>query len=194
MVLLSFLLFGCLPEQKSQPAYISLDFHKRDRLPLAPHVGTIRARPTAAMASKSAGTYVRFMVLDKRTLRIYRLVASVGKRAPVPWGGTLYPKAFVSDLVIRNGVALHGPEGHFNPVVWVQLEDEMSQPLHEGWMFARDSAQTAWDHPRFDLTFLGMSETPPEGASSKKTAPKETAPEGASPKKGTPPDGRQKPS
>lgn len=139
---------------------MSLRVHEKDHLPLAPHVRTSRARPAADMTTKSVGVFTRFMVLDKRTLKVHRLVASVGKRHPAPWGGAIYPIAFVSDLVIRDGEAMHGPEGHFNPAVWVQLEDEKAQSLYEGWLFARDSAQTAWDHLRFDLIFLGVAEKP----------------------------------
>lgn len=155
---ISLLLAGCPTEQKQESAYLALNVRENDRLPLAPHVLTIRARPTPAMAAEHVGTALRFMVLDKRTLKIHRLVAPVGQRHPAPWGGALYPMAFVDDLILREGRALHGPEGYFNPAVWVLLEDGNGQPLHEGWLFARDPAQTAWDHPRYDMTFLGVAE------------------------------------
>lgn len=153
------MLTGCPTEQKQESAYLSLQVREQDRLPLAPHVLTIRARPTVAMSSEHIGTPLHFMVLDKRTLKIHRLVAPVGQRHLAPWGGSLYPMAFVRDLILRDGRALHGPEGYFNPAVWILLEDGNGQPLHEGWLFARDSAQTAWDHPRYDLTFLGVAES-----------------------------------
>ncbi len=156
----SLLLSGCSPEPKQESSYLSLEVRERDRLPLAPHVLASRARPTAAMTEEHKGVSLRFMILDKRTLKIHRLVAPVGQRIPAPWGGALYPIAFANDLTIREGRAMHGPEGYFNPAVWVVLEDGNGQPLHEGWLFVRDSAQTAWDHPRYDLTFLGMVEAP----------------------------------
>ena len=172
------LLTGCLPEQKQkqESAYLSLEVREKDRLPLAPHVLTSHARPTPEMMEEHRGAAVRFMVLDKRTLKIHRLVAPVGQRYPAPWGGALYPTAFANDLIIREGRAQHGPEGYFNPAVWVLLEDANGQPLHEGWLFARDSAQTAWDHPRYDLTFLGVEETATVG---KPPAPEETVPSAA---------------
>ncbi len=101
---------------------------------------------------------MRFRVVDKRTLIVQQLAVPVGGEVAAPWGGWLKPIAFVPDLVIRDGIALHGPEGHVNPVVWVILEDDMKDPIHKGWMFARDNAQTAWDHPRYDINFLGMDE------------------------------------
>lgn len=159
LLILSVVLTGCPAEKKQESAYLSLQVREQDRLPLAPHVLTIRARPTAAMSAEHVGTPLHFMVLDKRTLKIHRLVAPVGQHHLAPWGGSLYPTAFVRDLVLRDGRALHGPEGYFNPAVWVLLEDSHGQPLHEGWLFARDSAQTAWDHPRYDLTFLGVAES-----------------------------------
>lgn len=166
VVALSLLLAGCFLDQEPTLTYLPLEFHGNDRLPLVPHVRAVRARPTVDMVSESAGTFLRFMVLDKRTLNIHRLVASVGKRYPAPWGGTLYPTAFVSDFVIREGQAIHGPQGHFNPGVWILLEDGEARPLYEGWMLARDATQTAWDHPRFDLTFLGITDAMPEAAQS----------------------------
>lgn len=160
------LLAGCSPDPKQESSYLSLDVRERDRLPLAPHVLASRARPTDAMMAENRGVPLRFLILDKRTLKIHRVVAPVGERIPAPWGGALYPVAFVHDLTIREGRALHGPEGYFNPAVWSVLEDNNGQPLHEGWLFVRDSAQTAWDHPRYDLTFLGRVEsaTPEEVA------------------------------
>ncbi|MEO5352104.1 MAG: DUF2155 domain-containing protein [Magnetococcus sp. XQGC-1] len=160
LFLLPFLLLsGCSPEPKQESSYLSLEVRERDRLPLAPHVLASRARPTAAMTEEHKGVSLRFMILDKRTLKIHRVVAPVGQRIPAPWGGALYPVAFANDLTIREGRAMHGPDGYFNPAVWVVLEDGNGQPLHEGWLFVRDSAQTAWDHPRYDLTFLGMVES-----------------------------------
>ncbi|WP_130472929.1 hypothetical protein [Candidatus Magnetaquicoccus inordinatus] len=139
---------------------MALEVRDKDRLPLSPHVINNRAKPTASMLDPNKGTPLRFMVLDKRTLKIHRLEAPVGKRVIAPWGGALYPMAFVNDLVIQEGRPGHGPDGYINPAVWVTLEDNNGQPLHEGWLFERDSAQTAWDHPRFDLTFLGKVEPP----------------------------------
>ena len=109
------------------------------------------------MAAEQLGVPLRFRVLDKRTLKIHRLVALVGQRHTAPWGA-LYATAFAPDLMIQEGLALHGPDGYINPATWVLLEDFNGQPLHEGWLFARDSAQTAWDHRRYDLTFLGVGE------------------------------------
>ncbi|MEO5362539.1 MAG: DUF2155 domain-containing protein [Magnetococcus sp. DMHC-8] len=156
---LCLVLVACQPEQRQESAYLALDARDRDRLPLAPHVLNLRARPTAAMSAEQTGVALRFMVLDKRTLKIHRLVTPVGQRYEAPWGGALYPTAYAHDLIIREGRAMHGPEGYFNPAVWVVLEDSNGQPLHEGWFFTRDSAQTAWDHPRYDVTFLGVAES-----------------------------------
>ncbi|MBF0161793.1 MAG: hypothetical protein HQL88_05850 [Magnetococcales bacterium] len=169
-----FLLTGCQQEQKQESTYLALDTRGRDRLPLSPHVLTNRARPSATMAVEHPGLALRFRALDKRTLKIHNLVASVGQRQIAPWGA-LYASAFVPDLVIRDGQALHGPEGYFNPAVWVVLEDGNGQPLHEGWLFARDSAQTAWDHARYDLTFLGS------GAEEAAAAPGKRSTGGAAP-------------
>ena len=170
LILLSIFLAGCLPgclpgcllEPQSESTYLTLNYGGKERLPLSPHVHAVRARPTLAMIEENPGTFLRFLVLDKRTLAIHPLVATVGSRRLAPWGGALYPVAFVSDLVIREGEAVHGPQGHFNPAVWVLLEDENAKLLHEGWMFARDSTQTAWDHPRYDLIFLGTTDTAPK--------------------------------
>ena len=175
LLLLSLLLHGCYLEQKPQPVYLSLKFHERDRLQLAPHVRKTRARPTEKMAATSEGTGLRFRVLDKRTLQIHSLVANVGKRFKAPWTGSLYPIAYIPDLVIRDGKAIHGPTGHFNPAVWIILEDETAQPIYEGWMFARDSTQTAWDHFRYDLTFLGKGKAVPEGLAEKGLSEKRRA-------------------
>lgn len=150
--------------QKTGPVYVSLNIQEKDRLPLSPHVIHVQARPSPSMATASEGTFVMFRVLDKRTLNIHRLSAAVGSRYPAPWGGTIYPTAYMSSLVIRAGQAIRGPHGHFNPATWVILEDEHANRLHEGWLFVRDSAQTAWDHERYDLTFLGETKTPPERA------------------------------
>jgi len=73
----------------------------------------------------------------------------------MPWGGRLWAVAFAPDLLIDNGKAVHGPEGHVNPAVWVRLEDQTGKTVHEGWLFARDPALTAWDDPRYDMTFVG---------------------------------------
>ncbi|MBF0183301.1 MAG: hypothetical protein HQM06_02775 [Magnetococcales bacterium] len=151
---------GCQPESRQESAYLALEVRDKDRLPLAPHVINNRAKPSAAMVDEQKGIPLRFMVLDKRTLKIHRLEAPVGHRVTAPWGGALYPVAFVNDLVIQEGRPWHGPDGYINPAAWVMLEDQNGQPLHEGWLFERDSAQTAWDHLRYDLTFLGKVEPP----------------------------------
>lgn len=155
--ILASVLTGLMPAQEPRMVYIPLGFLEKDRLPLVPHIRTVRARPTSAMMAGSVRIFLQFMVLDRRTLAIYRPIASVGARHPSPWGGAIYPIAFVPDLIIQDGLALHGPPGHVNPAVWVLLEDENARLMHEGWVFARDSAQTAWDHPRFDITFLGKA-------------------------------------
>jgi hypothetical protein len=160
-----FLLTGCPQDQPKERVFLSLEYHEKGRLPVSPHIIEAKAKPTAAMVADSFGISLRFMVLDKRTLLVHQLVVPAGDRVKAPWGGWLRPVVFVPDLVIRDGIALHGPEGHVNPVVWVVLEDKMEDSLHEGWMFARDSAQTAWDHPRYDLTFLGVDETQNNGPS-----------------------------
>ncbi len=163
LILLVFLA-GCLQEQPQKSVYLSLEYHEKGRLPVSPHIIEAKARPTQEMVKESLGIGLRFMVLDKRTLTVHQLVVPTGDRVAAPWGGWLRPTAFVPDLVIRDGEALHGPEGHVNPVVWVVLEDKLEDTLHEGWMFARDSAQTAWDHPRYDITFLGMDDSVTEEA------------------------------
>ncbi|MBF0283165.1 MAG: hypothetical protein HQL51_01755 [Magnetococcales bacterium] len=116
---------------------------------------TLRAHPAPEMARQSQGVVLRFILLDKRTLLVHPFDIAVGEQAKAPWGGSIQLKAFAGDLLIREGSALHGPEGHVNPAAWVALTDETGRPLYEGWLFSRDSAQTAWDHPRFDLTFQG---------------------------------------
>ncbi len=141
--------------------FVSVDTQetsKVPRLPLAPHINRLRARPTERMVSESRGINMRFRLLDKRTLRIDQLVIAVGDLHAGPWGGWIAPLAYASDLVVRDGVAVHGQEGHVNPAVWVELRNMEQVKFFEGWLFARDSAQTAWDHPRFDLTFLGADE------------------------------------
>ncbi|NGZ05261.1 MAG: DUF2155 domain-containing protein [Magnetococcales bacterium] len=151
-----------LPEPTTKSKFLSLESNtnKTPRLPLAPHVHQLHARPTDAMARASTGLPMRFRLLDKRTMRIDQLVIAVGELHATPWGGWLLPRAYAPDLVIRDGEAVHGPEGHVNPAVWVELKNSDRKSFHEGWLFARDSAQTAWDHPRFDLTFLGHADTP----------------------------------
>ncbi|MBF0158231.1 MAG: hypothetical protein HQL58_01785 [Magnetococcales bacterium] len=135
--------------------YVELEARDRSVLPLAPHVVTIKARPTPDMVQEYRRAPMRFMLLDKRTLHVHRVDVAVGERRPGPWGGWIEVQAFVPDLLIRDGRVVHGPEGHVNPVVWVLVLDGVGNIMHEGWMFARDSAQTAWDHRRFDLTFVG---------------------------------------
>ncbi|MBF0096016.1 MAG: hypothetical protein HQM04_00400 [Magnetococcales bacterium] len=154
------LLAACQPEGRQESTFLALEVRDKDRLPLSPHVINNRAKPNASMMEEHKGVPLRFMVLDKRTLKIHRLEAPVGQRVVAPWGGALYPVAFVNDLVILEGSPRHGPDGYLNPAVWVTLEDGNGQPLHEGWLFHRDSAQTAWDHARYDLTFLGKVEPP----------------------------------
>ncbi len=178
MILRAFLLLGMLPfflsgclqlegiledflgnlgqGEMPKSVYLSLEFSDKGQLPLAPHVVEAKARPTMAMLESSAGVPLKFRILDKRTLKVHELEVAVGQHGAAPWGGSIQPQAFLSDLVVREGRAVHGPEGHVNPVVWVALFDEKERPLHQGWVFVRDTAQTAWDHPRFDLTFLGM--------------------------------------
>ncbi|MBF0446625.1 MAG: DUF2155 domain-containing protein [Magnetococcales bacterium] len=156
--LLSLLLSGCLPEEPKESVLLTLEYNEKGRLPVSPHIISARAEPNPEMIQGSQGVPLAFRVLDKRTLQIYRLSARAGDRIEAPWGGWLTPIAFVADLVIQDGVALHGPEGHVNPVVWVLLEDKNGKQLHKGWMFARDGAQTAWDHPRYDMTFLGVGD------------------------------------
>ncbi|MBF0359211.1 MAG: hypothetical protein HQL70_11455 [Magnetococcales bacterium] len=152
-------LTGCPQEQTKDKVFLSLEYREKGRLPVAPHVIDAKAKPTQDMVVDSDGTELRFMVLDKRTLVVQQLIVPVGGEVAAPWGGVIAPTAFVSDLVIRDGRAYHGPEGHVNPVVWVVLEDEAREKIHEGWMFVRDTAQTAWDNPRYDLTFLGMDDS-----------------------------------
>ena len=163
-----FLVAGC-SEQKPEATYLSLDYYDKGRLPLAPHVMNPKARPTMLMMEESSGMEMRFRILDKRTLKIHHLIIPVGQRKQAPWGGWVAPTAFVFDLMLREGKAIHGPEGHVNPVVWVFLQDDTATSLYEGWVFARDSAQTAWDHPRFDLTFLGLVEEKSESIQDKKS-------------------------
>ncbi|MBF0271530.1 MAG: hypothetical protein HQL98_05555 [Magnetococcales bacterium] len=155
-----------MPEPLTKARFISVDTkdtNKTPRLPLAPHVHQLRARPDEAMARATTGLPMRFRLMDKRTMRIDQLVIAVGELHATPWGGWILPRAYAPDLVIREGEAVHGPEGHVNPAVWVELKNSDQKSFYEGWLFARDSAQTAWDHPRFDLTFLGVAvEAPPE--------------------------------
>ncbi len=183
LMVLSFLLAGCLPDgllpkegplkdfldelgerETAKSVYLSLEISNKGQLPMEPHVVEAKARPTMAMVEASAGVPLKFRILDKRTLEIHELEVAVGQRRGAPWGGSIQPEAYLSDLVVRDGRAEHGPEGHVNPVAWVVLFDERDQPLHQGWVFVRDTAQTAWDHPRYDLTFLGMVKKRPPGA------------------------------
>ncbi|MBF0455727.1 MAG: hypothetical protein HQL72_13040 [Magnetococcales bacterium] len=161
LILVAVLLFfgGCIPEEPKESAYLSLEYNEKGRLPVSPHIIEAHAKPSQSMISESREIPLRFMILDKRTLQVHRLIVPTGGRVAAPWGGWLLPTAFVRDLVIRDGVAYHGPEGHVNPVVWVVLQDNSESILHEGWLFARDSALTAWDHPRYDLSFLGVDES-----------------------------------
>jgi hypothetical protein len=152
-------LTGCPQEQPKERVYLSVEYREKGRLPVAPHVIDAKAKPTTDMVAASSGIELRFMVLDKRTLVVQQLIVPVGGEATAPWGGFILPTAYVSDLIIRDGRAYHGPEGHVNPVVWVVLEDDAREKIHEGWMFVRDTAQTAWDNPRYDLTFLGMDDS-----------------------------------
>ncbi|MBF0127865.1 MAG: DUF2155 domain-containing protein [Magnetococcales bacterium] len=152
-----------MPTPRSQAKFVPVntrDTNKTPRLPLAPHIHEMHARPDAIMTHASAGKPMRFRLLDKRTMRIDQLSISVGEIHAAPWGGWIAPLAYAPDLVVRDGEAAHGREGHVNPAVWVELRNQEKKKFHEGWMFARDSAQTAWDHPRFDLTFLGPEEIP----------------------------------
>ncbi|MBF0369951.1 MAG: hypothetical protein HQL52_10895 [Magnetococcales bacterium] len=125
------------------------------RLPLAPHVDQVRALPTEEMVQESVGIPLRFRILDKRTLQVYRLDVPVGASLEGPWGGELNPTAYVPDLLIHRQKSLHGPEGHVNPAAWVVLSSQEGTLFHEGWAFSRDMSLNAWDHHRYDLTFLG---------------------------------------
>ncbi|MEO5330416.1 MAG: hypothetical protein H7839_00205 [Magnetococcus sp. YQC-5] len=153
-------MFRGLPEPNSKGKFIAVETKstpKTPRLPLAPHIHQLRARPDDAMVKTSAGLPMTFRLLDKRTMRIAQMVIAVGELHAGPWGGWIAPLAYAPDLLIRDGEAVHGPEGHVNPAVWVELRSQDQKKFYEGWFFDRDSAQTAWDHPRFDLTFLGMA-------------------------------------
>ncbi|MBF0425114.1 MAG: hypothetical protein HQL66_04765 [Magnetococcales bacterium] len=148
-------LAGCSTEPDSSDAYVVVEAQKAERLPLAPHVLTLRARPSVAAVKENVKLPMAFSLLDKRTLVVKRLEVRVGDRFSGPWGGGLEVVAFMPDLLLQDGMAVHGPEGHVNPAVWVSVTDAQEKVLHESWLFSRDPAQTAWDHPRFDLTFLG---------------------------------------
>ncbi|MEG3640983.1 hypothetical protein [Magnetococcus sp. PR-3] len=150
------LLSGCLQDPEPREVYKSLEQARQDRLPVAPHVAKLQARPSKAMIHGSQGTAVRFQVLDKRTLKIHAFVVSTGEPTATPWNGGILVHAYVPDLLIYQKRAIHGPDGHINPAVWVELRDRESTLLYEGWLFFRDGAQVAWDHPRFDLTFKGI--------------------------------------
>lgn len=155
------LVSACSQEQETRETYITLDKEQRKervkppKLPVSPHVEAITARPTAEMERESIGVDVLFRTLDKRTLRVKEHSVRVGDRIEAPWGGAVMPLAYVPDLLIRDHAAQHGPHGHVNPAVWVKLTDQRNQTLFEGWLFSRDPALTAWEHPRFDLTFKG---------------------------------------
>ncbi len=150
-----------LLEQKTSTVYLPLNQQGKGllSLALAPHVTKIVARPSMEMVEAGAATPLHFMILDKRTLNVYRMVVKTGEKIKAPWDGWIYPVAFVPDLVFLEGNAIHGPEGHVNPAVWIVLQDEKGNFFHESWVFARDTAQTAWDHQRYDLTFLGPTES-----------------------------------
>lgn len=148
-------LSGCdLPSEK-RDRYVRLELGTRQELPLAPHVTQINARPSEVMMEEEQGRPLRFRILSKRTLEIREWEVKVGEVLEAPWGGRLQVHAFVPDLLILEKQAVHGPEGHVNPAVWVAVTDQRGEMLHESWLFSRDPAQTAWDHPRYDLTFLG---------------------------------------
>ena len=154
------LLAGYPHDAPGEGTFLSLEYHEKGRLPVSPHVITAKAKPTPDMITESQGVSLSFMILDKRTLLVERMHVVAGGRGDAPWSGWLQPVAFVPDLVIRDGFAVHGPEGHVNPAVWVEFTDQDGKIIYAGWMFSRDGAQTAWDHPRYDLTFLGMDEIP----------------------------------
>ncbi|HIJ83702.1 MAG TPA: hypothetical protein HPQ00_05800, partial [Magnetococcales bacterium] len=139
-----------LLEQKTSTVYLPLNQQEKSllSLALAPHVTKIVARPSMEMVQSGAETPLHFMILDKRTLNVYRMVVKTGEKIKAPWDGWIHPVAFVPDLVFLEGTAIHGPEGHVNPAVWIVLQDEKSNPFHESWVFSRDTAQTAWDHQR----------------------------------------------
>ncbi|MBF0140859.1 MAG: hypothetical protein HQL74_11345 [Magnetococcales bacterium] len=144
--------------QKTSKVYLTLGKQGKEMLSLAPHVTKITARPSQDMIGAPA-VPLHFMILDKRTLNVYRMMVKTGEKIKAPWDGWIYPVAYVPDLVLLEGTALHGPEGHVNPAVWIVLQDEQGNPFHESWVFSRDTAQTAWDHQRYDLTFLGPVES-----------------------------------
>ncbi|MBF0308156.1 MAG: hypothetical protein HQL56_01330 [Magnetococcales bacterium] len=125
------------------------------RLPLAPHAERFQAVPTPDMAARNKGAKLRFLVLDKRTLQVNTIEIGISQEVAAPWGGTLEATAFEPSLLIGDGMALRGREGHVNPAVWVIMRDQTGEMLHEGWLFSRDVSQTAWDHPRFDISFIG---------------------------------------
>ncbi|MBF0134688.1 MAG: hypothetical protein HQL65_00465 [Magnetococcales bacterium] len=172
---LAFGLTGCFSEPETSDTFVVLEAQKQERLPLAPHVLTLKARPTVAMARNSTGLPMAFSLLDKRTLVVKRLEIRVGDRLGGPWGGWLEVVAYMPDLLLHEGVVVRGPEGHVNPAVWVAVTDPKDQVMHEGWFFSRDPAQTAWDHQRFDLTFLGpvvaAGNTEEDNDSKKSTTP-----------------------
>ncbi|ABK44720.1 hypothetical protein Mmc1_2219 [Magnetococcus marinus MC-1] len=155
MVMATLPLSGCLEDPAPREVYKSLEQARQDRLPVAPHVTQVQARPSKEMVHSSRGVPVRFQVLDKRTLKIHAFVVSVGEPTAAPWNGGVLVHAFVPDLLIYQSQAIHGPDGHINPAVWLELRGRDHQLLYEGWLFVRDGSQVAWDHPRFDLTFKG---------------------------------------
>ncbi|MEO5376579.1 MAG: hypothetical protein H7832_02155 [Magnetococcus sp. DMHC-6] len=160
-LLFTWLLSGCQFDSdldpQNQTLYVPLEKQTEEigQLPLAPHVLTLKARPTAAMLQENHNLSMRFRILDKRIMRIHTLDVPVGYKASGPWGGIIELMAFVPDLLIHEGTSLHGPEGHVNPAVWIVLKNEKDAIIYEGWIFQRDVAQTAWDDQRFDLTFMG---------------------------------------
>ncbi|MBF0622547.1 MAG: hypothetical protein HQL54_11540 [Magnetococcales bacterium] len=156
LLVLVLILTGCLEEPEAKERYISLEPHHREQLPLAPHVIKKQGLPNQTMIKESQGIDLRFKLLDKRTLVITKIEVPVGGVWQGPWKGTMEPVAFIPDLVIQSGQAMRGEEGHVNPAVWVRVSDNDGDMIHEGWFFVRDHAQTAWDHHRFDLMFMGI--------------------------------------
>nr|CRH06340.1 Conserved protein of unknown function [Candidatus Magnetococcus massalia] len=163
VILLPLLLTGCLEDPEPREVYRSLETQRQDRLPVSPHVTKLHARPDRNMVQQSAGMSLNFRVLDKRTLRIHTLDVKVGEPAAAPWLGGMLVHAYVPDLMVYRGRAIHGPDGHINPSVWVELRDAAAEVLYEGWLYARDTALISWDHPRFDLTFVGPTSKATQG-------------------------------
>lgn len=166
----TWLITACSGED-GRMVYVPLEPETRSRLPQAPHVELIRARPSEEMIKSHSGEQMRFRLLDKRTLQIKLMDIPVGQPWEGPWGGWMHAISFVPDLLLREGQAVHGPEGHVNPAVWVMINDGEGVPLHESWLFSRDTAQTAWDHPRYDISFVGPVHIPPPAMTTKTAAP-----------------------